>query len=63
MNKSKHTPGPWKVEFSQIAACGICHKIKQDDDVECPVACLWEGEGGELLEEQEGSRDKRLMRG
>jgi len=45
MSKSNHTPGPWKVKFSQTTTCGICHKIKQDDDVECPVACLWEGGG------------------
>ncbi len=43
---SKHTEGPWKVVFEKIPFYGeIYHRIKQDDDVELPIAMLWEGGG------------------
>jgi hypothetical protein len=39
------TPRPWKVIFNAPTAVIPGHLIKQDDDVQRPVALIWEGGG------------------
>lgn len=41
----KHTPVPWKACLNVPFAVIPGHLIKTDDDVERPIASLWEGGG------------------
>ena len=42
-----HTPGPWKACLNEPLITVPGHLIKTDDEVERPIASLWEGGGTE----------------
>lgn len=58
---SKHSEGKLKVVFDKIPFHGeIYHRIKEDNDIECPVALLWEG-GGIKWKSKQLSNARRLV--
>jgi hypothetical protein len=59
MSKKKFTPGPWKTDFNNPFATIEGHIIKQDDDVERPIASIPKGGGTNGIQSQEANA--RLM--
>ena len=45
IRETKFTPGPWKAQLNAPLAAVPGHLVKTDDNVERPIALLWEGGG------------------